>query len=228
LSIYLYPLLETVGAILLAIWSTFPTTYKVIPIIAGAILVLIGVIFSAKARRKQESELKQREVELIQKTKEIQDLHVKYTIRGLIDEIQRIIGRAVSFRANVMFFNEQEKHLYIKWDVNMNGYADKTIKLNSGVGCAGTSYARGEQILGDLENINAQEWGLNKDQVAMTQDIRAIISTPLFLDNRVIAVLNIDSTLPIKNTGFQTKEVQQLCSRIANTLSVLFQVYSIL
>lgn len=206
-----FSLLIAVGSILLAIWPILGKR----AIIIGGVLIIGATLIEGLMRTKQEKSLRY-------KSHEILELHIETILRGLIDEIQRLASNSAPLRANVMFYSEKRR-LYIKFDVNMEGCSDKTIQIEPNTGCAGKAYQLKEQIEGDLSKVAPEEWGLTKEQCAVTREIKSILSTPIFRGNQVMAVLNLDSSYPFENAGFNDKRIQDLCSKTANEIGELLK-----
>lgn len=175
------------------------------------------LLVEARKRHKLNQELMLRE-------KEINEIYVTLILRNLIDEIERTVNKIVHLRANLMFLNERKK-LSIRFQINMEGCSDLDLQWDQGVGCVGESYQKGLQIIGDLTRVSSAKWGLSKEQIEQTKHIKSILSTPIFLEDKAIAVLNIDSRLSTHKAGFDRLAIQKLCKKVANDLGFLFKKF---
>ncbi|TAL33902.1 MAG: hypothetical protein EPN93_12770 [Spirochaetes bacterium] len=100
---------------------------------------------------------------------------------------------------------------------NMNRDMDKNLQLTINQGVAGLAYREG-QIVVDLEKVDRNEFSLTKEQLKATEDIKFIMSTPIFeidlhtmrLTNKIIGVVNIDS----KNNTFDELEKRKLLEKL--------------
>lgn len=177
----------------------------------------MALLVEARKRHKLNQELTARE-------EEINQIHVTLILRNLIDEIERTLNKIVHLRANVMFLNKRKK-LCIRFQVNMEGCSDLEIQFDPGIGCVGESYQKGLQIIGDLTKVSSVKWGLSREQIEQTKLIKSILSTPIFFEDKVIAVLNIDSYLSPHKAGLDRLAIQELCKKVANDLGFLFRKF---
>lgn len=110
-------------------------------------------------------------------------------------------GGSLEFRGNVMIPSLviNKRRLVIKYhSTNMHDAPDKNIQLLPGHGCAGQAWSSGGPTVADLrlpEVRGGASWGLNNEQVAITSDIKAILSFPIlypFNDEDIVGILNFD------------------------------------
>jgi hypothetical protein len=124
------------------------------------------------------------------------------------------------------------KQLDTVFNYNMNRDMDKDLKLTINQGVAGLAFREGPIVV-DFDKVDRNEFNLNKEQLKATEDVRFIISTPIFeidlhtrrLTNKIIGVVNVDS----KNNTFGELEKRKLleklienCSNISEFVALLY------
>lgn len=106
------------------------------------------------------------------------------------------------------------KCLVIEHQWNMDNHPDLGIVLNPGRGVAGKAFQENRPKIGDttlMSQTGSADWNLTKEEKAVTASIKSIISVPIRDDidkNKVIAMLNVDSTLHLRDTPFQNPDFQ--------------------
>jgi hypothetical protein len=130
----------------------------------------------------------------------------------------------------LMIENEKSKFLTIKYySSNMSEAKDLDIKLEKHQGTAGTAWAKGKLVVSDLTiegKEGAPQWGLSEEQINLTKELAAVLSTPIRnpKTNAIIAILSIDSTDKVADYFLKptTKELAAAYANIfANVLLAL-------
>ena len=86
---------------------------------------------------------------------------------------------------------------------NKDGDPSEKLSWNKHVGCVGHVWATGKQHLARLSEATAEDlaltWKLTKQQIALTNDLKTILSTPIMSPDepsRMVGVVSIDCTVP--------------------------------
>lgn len=118
--------------------------------------------------------------------------------------------RAGAYRANVMVPDRKKRKLTIRYAVNMEGHLDRHVQLPVGRGCAGRCYVTGEVTTFDFTKMEHSALGVDAKKTHLWADLRSILSFPIQReDGTNVAVLNVDSSLPIDETGFRDEVTQR-------------------
>jgi hypothetical protein len=119
---------------------------------------------------------------------------------------------------------------YVRIDFSLGAYSDAELEqeYRLGVGNAGTAILRKDQSYYDSLDAHEPRLGLTATQREITAHINSILSTPVFRPNEIgrgtpIAVLNLDSTDPIRETHFRDPDVRALAVYYANTIGALLR-----
>jgi hypothetical protein len=127
--------------------------------------------------------------------------------------------KAVHYRANAMWFDEEKGQLYVRFAHNMDGYVDRYVRLRPGQGCAGESFQSGNIKIFDFTRVSHAEYGIDTKKVPIWADLHSIISYPIRNENgKKVGVLSIDTDKPTPETKFEDKEVQKLIGIYAQLL----------
>lgn len=112
---------------------------------------------------------------------------------------------------------------HLKMEYKTDGYskAEQEQQYKRGEGCAGICLKENDPTYypGDEKNIEAS---LSGTKQKVTEDVHSILSVPIYAENKPdttpVAVLNIDSTQPISETGFDKEASQTLAMRYAGII----------
>lgn len=119
--------------------------------------------------------------------------------------------------------------LKIHHHCNMEGRPDAGIILHPGRGVAGKAFKENRPKIGDttlMAQPGADDWNLTENEKAVTKDIKSVISFPIRHDqdkNKVIGVLNIDSTENLADTPFQKSDFRTEVEQITKGFSKLIR-----
>jgi hypothetical protein len=133
-------------------------------------------------------------------------------------------------RCNVML---AKRNIFRRWhplkiDFYSGNYGkeerEQTYKYNTG--CCGTALAEKGPIFFDTKTVQEPFKGLSATQRLVTKDVNSILSAPIFAatDTELktpIAILNIDSKLPIEQTHFNEPAVYESVLKFAGLIASL-------
>lgn len=133
-------------------------------------------------------------------------------------------------RANVFLPKGDDQRLGIEFhSSSMDGDPDLKIELEKGQGCTGVAWMRGKPIVADLTQPEVEGgalWGLTPNQMAMTRDLKAILSIPIrHPDNPALplGILSFDSREPIANR-FASPEIADIAFEVAGEIGTLLVI----
>lgn len=122
------------------------------------------------------------------------------------------------FKGDANFF---KTCLMIRHHYNMKGYLDLNIILHPGRGVSGKAFKENIPKIGDTTLINhpgGDDWNLTSEEKKITEKVKSIISVPIRHVNdkdKVVGVLNVDSTEELKDTPFQVPDFQELLRKMS-------------
>jgi hypothetical protein len=118
-------------------------------------------------------------------------------------------------RANVFLPEGSGDRLFVAYHYGMDGSPDLGVRLEPRAGCAGHAWTLADVAIADLADSADEQlrriWKLSREQIALTNHLRAIISVPILHPKdpgKVVGVFNLDSTEPIAGvfTDIDAKE----------------------
>lgn len=98
---------------------------------------------------------------------------------------------------------------------------EQSYKYN--VGCCGTALAEKKQMFFDSEKAREPYKGMSETQRMATSHLKSILSTPIFSPadphlKKPVAILNMDSEAPLRQTLFNKSKVQESAKKFAGLI----------
>ena len=115
-----------------------------------------------------------------------------------------------------LFLVEKGDNLKLQFAYNMESAKDRKISLKDNKGCAGYAYHFRQIEIANLQDPKTRDkqqretWKLEDEEIALTEDLRAIMSVPVYhpqVQNQVVAVFNVDSRRPIAEDFLKYKQI---------------------
>ncbi|MHB1131643.1 MAG: hypothetical protein ACYC4L_04575 [Chloroflexota bacterium] len=167
---------------------------------------------------KHRVEMQSVRAELQSVRREMSKDHIDTLLRRLVNVTGK--GKA-KIRASV-FLPKTDGRLHMEFCYNFDRAPDAGIVLEKHQGSTGDAWARGKQVLADLGEVSAEDlenvWKLTPTQIRLTQDVKSIVSTPIF-DPRdrssVVGALSVDSTRTLRASGIGSTESRDECLQAA-------------
>lgn len=99
--------------------------------------------------------------------------------------------------------------------------AERAQQYEVGTGCCGWCLSENEQQVFDRLEMQQALRGMNPQQLQATEHVHSVLSTPIYRPERLedpIAILNLDSTRPIGDTGFQETRMRTIVAEYASLI----------
>ncbi len=151
--------------------------------------------------------------DLLQPSWEINDM-LEFMVKTLWGADQ-----ASHFRSNVMLYNSKSKKLNIKYRYNMMGFKDRNIKLDSGQGCAGKAFKDEKTFWVDLTTCTHEKYLVDSSRI--WDGMKSIMSVPIYVDDEIMGVLNIDSNLELSKVFMEDAKISEKILNSATAYSDL-------
>lgn len=133
-------------------------------------------------------------------------------------------------RANVFLPKDDGQKLGIEFhSSSMDKASDLKIELEKGQGCTGVAWMRRKPIVADLTQPEVEGgalWGLTPHQMAMTRDLKAILSIPIrHPDNQtlLLGILSFDSRESIADR-LASPEIADIAFDVAGEIGTLLVI----
>lgn len=124
------------------------------------------------------------------------------------------------FRSNVMTYYSKANKLRIRNSYNMMGARDRDIVLEPNQGCAGNCYSRAQPFWVDITEADIhREYSIDPQEV--WENMKSVMSVPIFEDSKVIGVLNIDSDLDLATSKLDEEKVYSIASAYSDLMGGL-------
>lgn len=182
--------------LVLGVWANLDISYQLILISVTVILNIVFVYYDIK-----------------QPSWEIEDM-LELMVKTLWGTNQ-----AAHFRSNVMLYNTKRKKLSIKYSYNMMGHNDRKIALSTDQGCAGKAFHNESPFWVDLTTCTHESYLVDSKKI--WKNMKSVMSVPIFEEEEVIGVLNIDSDLELNEAFMEGNEFNQNIINTANAYSDL-------
>jgi hypothetical protein len=124
------------------------------------------------------------------------------------------------FRSNVMIYDSKANKLRVKHSYNMMGARDRDIVLEPNQGCAGSCYSSGEPFWVDITEMDTHKI-YSIDPQKVWQDMKSVMSVPIFEGRKTIGVLNIDSNLDLATSKLDEEKVYSIASGYSDLIASL-------
>jgi len=202
-----------------------PDQLRVSPWLPEGFLVLfgIGLITTGYVHYYQ---IASKQTEIVGLRDERARLTIQQFLELAVRSIEKTRNKPEIYRANIMLIKNNK--LAIHFHYRMENASDRSVELEKNQGCAGQAWGSGEQKCADLrraqQDAGGPSWNLTSEQIAMTDHLGAILSSPIVDPNtrdRILGVFNIDSALSLKETDFLDIEVSQLVMGYASLFGML-------
>jgi transcriptional regulator with GAF, ATPase, and Fis domain len=156
----------------LGLWESLGILYKALLIIMTALLNFIFVYYDYK--------------------------RPAWKIENLLELMVKSLwgaDQSSHFRSNIMIYDSKTKKLKIEHSYNMMGAVDRNLELELDRGCAGKAFTDKNTFWVDLTQAAHEKYLIDPQKV--WSSMKSVMSIPIFLDDEVIGVLNIDSDLEL-------------------------------
>ncbi len=142
---------------------------------------------------------------------------LKNILKEVVHAVEKFQGRVGSetLRANIMFLDSKKHKLLIEAHYRMDIDPDKDISFSRGQGCAGRAFDTGETIIGDIEDAyskNNLPWGITREHKNLTKDLKSLISIPVKFNDEIVAIINFDDKINLKESKFDHGEFDNVIS----------------
>jgi hypothetical protein len=127
--------------------------------------------------------------------------------------------QASRFRSNVMLYEPKSKKLQIKYSYNMMGHNDRFLSLNPEQGCAGKAFKDEKAFWVDLTTCAHENYLV--DSTRVWNPMKSVMSVPIFKDEKVVGVLNIDSNMELPQVFMEEGKIDEKILNSATAYSDL-------
>lgn len=147
---------------------------------------------------------------------------------GLRREYEELTECDADVRMNVMPVGQQfgrgllpRRNTYLAIEFHTDGYEREELEQRyaPGEGCCGRAYVENNPTFYDERRQPLGEGQMSATQRRVTEDVKSVLSVPVYdpgnVDDRIIAVLNLDSTAYTDETKFNEMAVQRVVMRRA-------------
>jgi hypothetical protein len=124
------------------------------------------------------------------------------------------------FRSNVMMYGQKANRLRIKHSYNMMGARDRDISLEPNQGCAGNCYSTGEPFWVDITEADTHRT-YSVDPHKVSQNMKSVMSVPIFENGKTVGVLNIDSDLDLATSKLNEEKAYIIASAYSDLVASL-------
>lgn len=140
---------------------------------------------------------------------------------------------AAHVRVNIMKFsaNGQRRQVHAATAFNMERDPDFDLGIDATAGVSGQAVINRRPAFGDISlplQPGGPDWGLRDAEKARVRpSLKSILSVPVFNpadpDGGLFATLQIDSDLPLNESGFDQEQKWQVAERFADVVSLLLE-----
>jgi transcriptional regulator with GAF, ATPase, and Fis domain len=159
--------------LVLGIWEKLEIPYKVLLIAGTAVLNFVFVYYDYK--------------------------RPAWKIENMLELMVKSLwgsDQASHFRSNIMIYDSKTKKLHIKHSYNMMGATDRNLILEPDRGCAGKAFKGENAFWVDLTQVTHENYLVDSKRV--WSNMKSVMSVPIYFEDKVIGVLNIDSDIELK------------------------------
>lgn len=145
--------------------------------------------------------------------------------------LEQHLPEGANIRANIMVANPVSGQLAIQWSVGMEiNEAERGIEWEIGKGCTGLAFQDRATVWGDLSPFQHMPyneakgfdgqlpWGLTPSQWQLTNHLGSILAIPIaHPDDQTVMIgcLNVDSALPLEESGFLDERICSVLTEFA-------------
>lgn len=178
----------------------------VLHVLLGAIVIALGTTITAEPlvrgnqRRDREEQRKRRQL-------------VEPIIESICQAAVREMSRRPDVTGCILYLPDKEGVLQTAFSYNKRGKPDAQLSFRALEGCAGHTWARGEQAVARLDPGNPDEpartWKLSPEYVRLTAHVQVVVSTPIWSPddaNRMIGVITVDCEASDQECGIGSDE----------------------
>jgi hypothetical protein len=136
-------------------------------------------------------------------------------------------------RVNIMKYSPDRQRRRVDGSTafNMDGDPDIDLEIGAAAGASGQAVQKRRPAFGDISlplQPGGPDWGMSAAEKAkVRKGLQSILSVPVFdpadPDGPLLATLQIDSDLPLDESGFDEEENWQMAERFADVVSLLLE-----
>ncbi len=136
-------------------------------------------------------------------------------------------------RVNIMRFsaNRQRRKVHASTAFNMDRDPDFDLEIDATAGVSGQAVINRRPAIGDISlplQAGGPDWGLrDAEKARVRQSLKSILSVPVLnpsdADGPLLATLQIDSDLPLTESGLGNEQKRQAAERFADVVSLLLE-----
>jgi len=172
--------------------------------IAPALAAIINLVEMAAVQVEAQSRIEPLLLEVADVVNTTLDLDT--TLRRVAELVRKVIDYEIF---GILLLNEKSQELYFRFSVGHARETAERIRVKVGEGVTGIAAQRGEAVLVD-DVANDSRY------ISAVPNVRSELAVPLIIKNRVIGVLDIEST----QSGHFTEEHKRLLTLIASRMAV--------
>jgi hypothetical protein len=155
-------------------------------------------------------------------------------MKRLLDACGHSFGYpGIHVRVNLMKYSPDRRRRKVEGATafNMSSDPDVDLELDATAGVSGQASIHRRPAFGDISiplKPGGPDWGLTDSQKArVRRSLKSILSVPVFNsadpDGPLLATLQVDSDLPLEESGLETEEKWLMAERFADVVSLLLE-----
>ena len=159
----------------------------------------------------------------------------EHCIKEVLEACAYAMGHpGIHIRVNIMRFSSDRKRRKVHAATAFNMDRDPDYDLEMGVmaGVGGQAVSSRRPTIGDITltpQAGGPDWGLSDAEKARVRPtLKSILGVPVFnptdTSGDLLATLQIDSDLPLGESGLETEQKREIAQRFADVVSLLLEV----